>query len=77
MILHNDDYTSMEFVIEVLSTIFDHSPSEAAALMLRIHQHGRAIVGVYRAATAESKVALVRAQAAQEEFPLRCTYEKS
>lgn len=73
VIVHNDDYTAMDFVIQVLCKIFDLSLKEATALMLRIHQQGQAVVGVYPAAIAEDKVALVHAQAAAAEFPLRCT----
>lgn len=75
VVLHNDDFTPMEFVVWVLNTIFKHPTPAATFIMQCIHQQGRAVVGVYPAAIAEDKVAQVRAHAARAEQPLRCTCE--
>jgi len=75
VVLHNDDYTPMDLVVWVLCTIFNHPTAGAAFLMQHIHQHGRAVVGVYPTVIAEDKAAQVRAHAAQAGQPLRCTCE--
>ena len=76
VILHNDDYTSMEFVVMVLSDIFHKSEGEAVALMMMIHQKGKAICGVYSHEIARTKVAQIRVLAKIEEFPLLASIEK-
>jgi len=71
----NDNYTTMEFVIEVLQTVFRKESTEATLLMLRIHQHGQALCGLYPFEIAETKVVKVHSQARAAGFPLRCILE--
>ena len=68
--IYNDDFTTMEFVVKVLTTIFFKTPSDAEALMMKVHKEGSAIVGVY---TAVSKVEKATRMARDEGFPLRLT----
>ena len=75
VILLNDDYTTMEFVVWILQTVFHHGESTASAVMLSIHQKGAGIAGIYTHEVAETKVAQVLEYAQQEEFPLQCTME--
>ncbi len=76
VLLHNDHYTTMEFVIEVLVEIFHHSPATAEKIMLMVHRQGVGCCGEYDREIAESKVAAVAGRAAEAGFPLRCTMEK-
>lgn len=76
IILHNDHYTTMEFVVEVLRTVFHKTLPEATKIMLDVHQKGRGNVGVYAYDIARTKVAQVLAMAREEEFPLKCTMEQ-
>ena len=75
VILLNDNYTSMEFVVLVLRSVFHKSQSEAEHIMLSVHEKGAGIAGVYTKEIAETKVALVHHLARQNEFPLKCTME--
>lgn len=75
VILHNDDYTSMEFVTEILETIFHKPPVIATQIMLQIHKKGSGICGVYTRDVAETKVKQVEERAAENGFPLLCTME--
>ena len=75
VILLNDDYTTMEFVIQVLVDIFHHSEERAAQIMLHVHQKGAGICGVYTREIAESKVEQVLEYARQNKHPLQCTME--
>jgi ATP-dependent Clp protease adaptor protein ClpS len=75
VILHNDDFTTMEFVVALLMHVFHHSESDAQGIMLHIHQHGIGIAGVFTYEIAETKVAQVRELAEKAEFPLLCTME--
>lgn len=77
VILHNDDYTSMDFVILVLNTVFHKNEIEASELMMQIHKQGKAICGVFTLEIAKTKVAQVRMLAKQNDFPLRATYEEA
>lgn len=77
VVLLNDDYTTMEFVIEVLETIFGMNRERATQIMLKVHQEGSAVCGVYPRDIAETKVAQVAAFARQHEHPLRCVLEEN
>ena len=77
VILLNDDYSTMEFVIHVLETIFQKSPAEAYRIMLQVHVNGSGVAGVYPWEIAETKVDLLRTQAAEAGFPLRATIEEA
>jgi ATP-dependent Clp protease adaptor protein ClpS len=76
VILLNDDYTTMEFVIHVLETVFHKSPAEATQIMLSVHKKGAGLCGLYTREIAETKVVVVHEMAAQNQFPLKCTMEK-
>lgn len=73
--MHNDDYTTMDFVIEVLQSIFHKESAEATFLMLQIHRRGQALCGLYPFEIAETKVDKVHKWARKAGFPLRCTFE--
>lgn len=75
VVMHNDDFTTMDFVVDVLKSVFGKDPSEAMALMLAIHHAGKAIVGVYTYDIATSKAEKAMQLARNEGFPLRCTTE--
>lgn len=76
VILLNDDFTTMEFVISVLMTIFHKSLPEATRIMLDVHRKGRGLVGEYTYDIAATKINQVHLLARQMGFPLRCTMEK-
>jgi len=76
VLLHNDDYTSMEFVVLLLEKVFNKSTPEATRIMLNVHQQGIGIAGVYNKEIAETKVAIVHDLAQKNEYPLRCSLEK-
>jgi ATP-dependent Clp protease adaptor protein ClpS len=75
VILHNDDFTTMEFVIHVLEVVFSKKPAEAAELMLQVHHRGMCVGGVYTYEIAETKVNTVEQMALAAEFPFLCTME--
>jgi ATP-dependent Clp protease adaptor protein ClpS len=75
VILHNDDYTTQEFVVWILETIFRKPEAEAVRIMLDVHKRGKGVAGVYSFDIADTKVAQVKALAEQHEFPLLCTLE--
>lgn len=75
VVLNNDDYTPMEFVIEVLQRFFTMDMDKATQLMLAVHHEGKAICGVYSAEVAEMKVAQVTMYAKEYQHPLLCTME--
>jgi len=75
VLLHNDDYTPMEFVVLVLREVFAKSDADAAAIMLHAHTHGMAVAGVYTFEIAETKVQQTMALSEKEGFPLLCTME--
>ena len=76
ILLHNDDYTSMEFVVEILLSVFNKSIEDATITMLKVHREGIGICGVYTYEVAETKVNAVHVLAKEREFPLKCTMEK-
>ena len=76
VVLLNDDYTSMEFVVFVLETVFQKNPAEAVQIMMHVHRRGRGVCGVYTKEIAEAKVAQVHQLAREREYPLRCVMEE-
>jgi len=77
VLLHNDDYTTMDFVVHVLQTIFNMAEDQAIQVMLNVHVKGIGVAGVYTYEVAEMKVAKTTAMAREEEFPLLVTMEKA
>jgi len=77
VILHNDDYTSMDFVMQVLMSIFRKNELEAGEIMMQVHKQGKAVCGVFTLEIAKTKVAQVEKLAKQNDFPLRTTYEEA
>ena len=75
VLLHNDDYTTQEFVVWILETVFKKTESEAVRIMLDVHRKGKGIAGVYPYDIADTKVTQARALAEVQEFPLLCTLE--
>ncbi len=76
VLLHNDHYTSMDFVVEVVQTVFHKPLLDAVNIMLDVHRKGIGIVGTFTFDVARTKTGQVREMAEAREFPLRCTYEK-
>jgi ATP-dependent Clp protease adaptor protein ClpS len=76
VLLFNDDYTPMEFVVYVLERFFNMSREEATRVMLHVHQKGVGVCGVFTYEVAETKVALVLDLARKNEHPLQCSMEK-
>ncbi len=76
VLLLNDDYTTMEFVVEILMLVFGKSVEEATQIMLNIHRIGVGLCGVYTYEVAETKVNTVHAHAKERGFPLKCSMEK-
>jgi ATP-dependent Clp protease adaptor protein ClpS len=76
VLLHNDDYTTMEFVVWVLQSVFHHDESTALEIMLHVHRNGLGVAGVYSREIAEARVSQVESMARQHEFPLRCSLEE-
>ena len=75
VLLHNDDYTTMEFVVYVLTTVFKHSPAAATRVMLQCHRTGIGVAGVYTREVAETRVDQVMSLARENGHPLQCTME--
>jgi ATP-dependent Clp protease adaptor protein ClpS len=77
VVLLNDDYTPMEFVVDVLKKFFGMEHDKATQVMLNVHTRGRGVAGVYTFEIAETKVILVNDYAREHEHPLQCTLEES
>jgi ATP-dependent Clp protease adaptor protein ClpS len=77
VILHNDDYTTMDFVVEIIETVFAKSPAEAHRIMWLVHTKGFGVCGTYTYEVAETKVALVHDRARERGFPLRASIEEA
>jgi len=77
VILLNDDYTTMEFVMEILEVLFQKSPVEAYRIMMHVHRNGRGLAGVYTYEVAETKAEQVGSLAKDAGFPLRATLEEA
>ena len=75
VLLHNDDYTTMEFVISILETVFQKSTPDATKIMLNVHNEGVGVAGVYTKEISETKISVVHQLAKKNEFPLRCSME--
>jgi len=75
VVLHNDDYTTMEFVVHVLEKFFHKSETEATQIMLHVHHKGYGIVGTFTRDEAETKASQVMDYAKQSGHPLKCTAE--
>lgn len=76
VLMHNDDYTTMEFVVSVLESIFHLQATEANRIMLQIHMRGVGVCGTFPFEIAETKIFQVHRRARQEEFPLKCSLEE-
>lgn len=75
VLLHNDDFTTQEFVVWVLEVVFQKSTAEATTIMLHVHHAGIGVAGIYTRDVAESKIAATERLAERHEFPLRVTME--
>jgi ATP-dependent Clp protease adaptor protein ClpS len=76
VILINDDYTTMDFVIEILIVVFHKPAAEATRIMLDVHKNGKGFCGVYTYDIATTKIDRVHTLARKREFPLKCTLEE-
>ena len=76
VLLHNDDYTTMEFVVQILMHVFNKSPENATRIMLDVHKQGIGLCGVYSYEIAETKVDQVHFLAREHGFPLKCSMER-
>jgi ATP-dependent Clp protease adaptor protein ClpS len=77
VVILNDDYTPMEFVVQVLQRFFGLSRDKATSIMLHVHTRGRGVAGVYTYEIAETKVVMVNDYAREHEHPLQCTLEEA
>lgn len=77
VLLHNDDYTTMEFVVEILRKVFHKTMDEATQIMFHVHKKGLGVCGTYTQEVAETKVELVHHLARKNGFPLKCTMEEA
>jgi ATP-dependent Clp protease adaptor protein ClpS len=77
VLLLNDDYSTMDFVVHVLESVFQKSPAEAYGIMMQVHVNGKGLAGVYPFEIAETKVDTVRIKAREAGFPLRAALEEA
>ena len=77
VVLLNDDYTTMEFVLQILETLFQKSPAEAYQIMMHVHRNGRGLAGVYPWEVAETKAEQVASLSHDAGYPLRATIEEA
>jgi ATP-dependent Clp protease adaptor protein ClpS len=77
VLLHNDDYTTMDFVIMVLQIVFNKNITGATEIMMNVHKKGIGVAGIFTREIAETKVALVHELAKQYQHPLRCSMERA
>jgi ATP-dependent Clp protease adaptor protein ClpS len=77
VLLLNDDYTTMDFVVSILESVFKKTPSEAVRIMLQVHHQGAGICGIFPKQIAETKVKLVHEKARAAGFPLCCAMEEA
>jgi len=75
VLLLNDDYTTMEFVISILETVFQKSTPDATKIMLNVHHEGVGVAGIYTREICETKISVVHQLAKKNQFPLRCSME--
>ncbi len=75
VLLHNDDYTTQEFVVYILMSIFHHSPERAYEIMMHVHTRGVGVAGLYPYEMAEAKMTRVHTLARENEYPLKCSME--
>jgi ATP-dependent Clp protease adaptor protein ClpS len=76
VLLHNDDYTTMDFVVMILQSVFQKDTDEATRIMLNVHHQGVGIAGIYTREIGETKVTIVHRLAKRNQFPLRCSLER-
>jgi ATP-dependent Clp protease adaptor protein ClpS len=76
VLLHNDDYTTKEFVVQILEFVFNKDNTEAVQIMMHVHRNGIGVAGVYPYEVAETKVTTVESLARQYEYPLKCSIEE-
>jgi ATP-dependent Clp protease adaptor protein ClpS len=77
VIILNDDYTPMDFVVAVLEQIFKLSPAESVKIMLEVHKKGSGLCGIFTKQIAETKISQVHTRAASMGYPLKCTMEEA
>lgn len=77
VLLLNDDFTTMDFVVSILESVFRKTPAEAVQIMLAVHNQGQGLCGVYAKEIAETKVQQVHEQAQEAGYPLRCVMEEA
>lgn len=75
VLIHNDDYTTREFVVDVLEHVFHHDEAAATTIMLHIHHNGVGVAGIFTREIAETKIAIVEQLAAEREYPLHLSME--